>query len=95
MKKAWIQIRIHIDFKGWIPVLINIKSPIRIRIYTITDHKPWKAMFRIRIRPDPKLFGLKDPDPKLFGLKDPDPDPDPKLLISDPAPDPPLFHTKL
>jgi len=36
-----------------------------------------------RIRPDPKLFGLKDPDP------------DPKLLISDLDPDPPLFHTKL
>ena len=30
------------------------------------------SVFRIRIRPDPKLFGLKDPDP------------DPKLLISDP-----------
>jgi len=48
-----------------------------------------QAVFRIRIRirPDPKLFGLEDPDP------------DPKLLISDPAPDldpdPPLFHTKL
>ena len=47
------------------------------------------AVFRIRIRPDPKLFGLKDPDP------------DPKLLISDPDPapvsdpDPSLFHTKL
>jgi len=42
-------------------------------------------VFRIRIRPDPKLFGLKDPDP------------DPKLLISDPDPDldPSLFHTKL
>jgi len=44
-------------------------------------------VFRIRIRPDPKLFGLKDPDP------------DPKLLILDPDPapdpDPPLFDTKL
>jgi hypothetical protein len=44
-------------------------------------------VFQIRIRPDPKLFGLKDLDP------------DPKLLISDPDlapdPDPPLFHTKL
>jgi len=38
-------------------------------------------LFRIRIRPDPKLFGLKDLDPKS--------------LIPDPAPDPPLFHTKL
>jgi len=50
----------------------------------------------IRIRPDPKLFGLKDPDP------------DPKLLILDPEkcekmedpdpeqdPDPPFFHTKI
>jgi len=36
---------------------------------------------RIRIRPDPKLFGFKDPDL------------DPKVLFSDP--DPPLFHTKL
>ena len=47
----------------------------------------FKTVFRIRIRPDPKLFGLKDTDP------------DPKLLISDPDlapdPDPPLFHTKL
>jgi len=46
-------------------------------------------VFRIQIRPDPKLFGLKDPDP------------DPKLLISDPDPDPapdpdpPLLQTKL
>jgi len=38
-------------------------------------------VFRIRIRPDPKLFGIKDPDPKL--------------IISDLDPDPPLFHTKL
>jgi len=36
-----------------------------------------------RIRPDPKLFGLKDPDPKLL-FSDPAPDPDPSL-----------FHTKL
>jgi len=28
-------------------------------------------MFRIRIRPDPKLFGLKDPDPKLL-ISDPE-----------------------
>ena len=40
---------------------------------------------RIRIHPDPKLFGLKDPDPKLLIL-------DPDLA---PDPDPPLFHTKL
>jgi len=42
-------------------------------------------VFQIQIRPDLKLFGLKDPDP------------DPKLFISDPdpAPDPFLFHTKL
>jgi len=44
-------------------------------------------VFRIWIRPDPKLIGLKDPDPKLL-ISDPDPDPAP-------APDPPLFHTKL
>jgi len=36
-----------------------------------------------RIRPDPKLFGLKDPNPKL-SISDTDPDPDPSL-----------FHTKL
>jgi len=41
--------------------------------------KPLKSVFRIRIRPDPKLLGLKDLDPNL--------------LISDP--DPPLFHRKL
>ena len=43
------------------------------------------AVFRIRIRLDPNLFDLKDPDP------------DPKLLILDPAADPgPLpFHSKL
>jgi len=41
----------------------------------------WQPVFRIRIRPDPKLFGLKDPDPKF--------------LISDPDPDPSLFHNKL
>ena len=46
-------------------------------------------MFRIRIRPDPKLFGLKDPDPK-FLILDPDPDPEPAL-----DPDPLLFYTKL
>ena len=40
-----------------------------------------KAVFWIQIRTDPKLFGLKDPDPKL--------------LISDPDPNPPLFHTIL
>jgi len=40
-----------------------------------------KAVFRIRIRPDPKLFGLKDLNSKL--------------LISDPDPDPSLSHTKL
>ena len=39
-----------------------------------------KTVFRIR--PDPKLFGLRDPDPKLL-ISDPDP-----------APDPFLFHTK-
>jgi len=44
-----------------------------------------KPVFRIRIRPDPKLFGLTDPDTKLL-ISDPDPAPDP---------DPPLFHTKL
>jgi len=44
-----------------------------------------KSVFRIR--PDQKLFGLKDPDPKLL-IFDPDPDPAPD-------PDPPLFHTKL
>jgi len=47
----------------------------------------WRAVFRIRIRPDPKLFGLKYPEP------------DPKLLISDPDPaldpDPLLFQTKV
>jgi len=42
---------------------------------------PLSPVFRIRIRPDPKLFGLMDPDRKL--------------LISDPDPDPPLFHAKL
>jgi len=62
-------------------------------LYHNKVHQPWTRdllilpVFRIRIRPDPKLFGLKDPDP------------DPKLLISDPDPapdpDPPLFHTKL
>jgi len=31
-------------------------------------------VFRIRIHPDPKLFGLMDPDPAL------DPDPDPPLF---------------
>jgi len=31
-----------------------------------------RAVFRIRIRPDPKLFGLKNPDPAL--------DPDPSLF---------------
>jgi len=36
-----------------------------------------RALFQIR--PDPKLFGLKDPDPKIF--------------ISDPVA--PLFHNKL
>jgi len=46
-----------------------------------------KPEFQIRIRPDPKLFGLKDPDPKLL-ISDPDPAPYPD-------PDPPLFHTKL
>jgi len=51
--------------------LVNVcayKSMHRNRLYAV-----------FRIRPDPKLFGLKDPDPKL--------------LISDP--DPSLFHTKL
>jgi hypothetical protein len=47
----------------------------------------FRIQIRIRIHPDPKLFGLKDPDP------------DPKLLISDldpdSAPDPSIFHTKL
>ena len=47
--------------------------------------KVLKAVFRIRIRPDPKLFGLRDPDPKLL-ISDPDPDPDP---------DPSLFRIKL
>jgi len=46
-------------------------------------------VFRIRIRPDPILFGLKDLDP----------DPDLKLLISDPdlalALDPSIFHPNL
>jgi len=42
-------------------------------------------VFRIRICPDLKLFGLKDPDPKLV-ISDPDPALDP---------DPSLFHTKL
>jgi hypothetical protein len=54
------------------------------------DHT-FEIVFRIRIRPDPKLFGLKDPDldTKLIIL-DPDPDPAP-----DPDPDPPHLHTKL
>jgi len=43
------------------------------------QHQSLFDKIRIRIRPDPKSFGLKDPDPKL--------------LISDP--DPSLFHTKL
>jgi len=47
----------------------------------------FRIWIRIRIRPDPKLFGLKDPDPKLLIL---DPGRDPA-----PDPDPPLFHTKL
>jgi len=37
----------------------------------------------IRIRPDPKLFGLKDPDPKLLNSD------------LDTAPDLSPFHTKL
>jgi len=50
-------------------------------------------VFRIRIRPDPKLFGLKDPDPDLkLLILDPDPDPDP---APDLDPDTSLFHTKL
>jgi hypothetical protein len=40
-------------------------------------------VFRSRIRPDPKLFGFKDLDPKLI-ITDPSPDPNP-----------PLYHTKL
>jgi len=48
---------------------------------------PDPAVFRIRIRPDPKLFGLKDPDPdRKLSISDPDPAPDPY---------PSLFHTKL
>jgi hypothetical protein len=46
-------------------------------------------VFRIRIRPDPKLFGRQDPDPKLL-ISDPAPDP-----ALDPDLDPSLFHTKL
>jgi len=56
---------------------------IRIRIgFAIPDSYPeekngaqvikkyeFLAVFRIRIRPDPKLFGLKDPDPSLFHTK--------------------------
>jgi len=49
----------------------------------INEYGKWWPVFRIRNRSDLKLFGLTDLDP------------DPKLLISDPAPDPPLFHTKL
>jgi len=30
-----------------------------------------QTVFRIRIRPDPKLFGLKDPDQKLL-ISDPE-----------------------
>jgi len=43
-----------------------------------------EAVFRIPIRPDTILFGLKDPDPKLL------------ILCPNPAPDldPPLLHTK-
>jgi len=50
-----------------------------------SDLELFAAVFRIRICPDLKLFGLKDRDPKLL-ISDPD---------RDPAPDPLPFHTKL
>jgi len=52
------------------------------KISTVCPTSPvFRIRIRIQIRPDPKLFGLKDPDPKL--------------LISDPDPDPPLFTPNL
>jgi len=38
---------------------------------TLYNFLTCKAVFgiRIRIRPDPKLFGLKDPDPSFFHTK--------------------------
>jgi len=49
-----------------------------------------EPVFRIRIRPDLKLFGLKDPDPDPDQDQDQDPDPAPN-----PDPDPPLLQTIL
>ena len=83
--KLMSRIRIRIRNYHWGSGLLKNKCSDKNTIFNIKSSI--SAVFRIRIRPDPKLFGLKDPDP------------DPKLLISDqdPAPnqDPSLFHTKL
>jgi len=44
-----------------------LKEEIQV---SILKTEKQKSVFRIRIRPDPKLFGLKDPapDPKLLFL---------------------------
>jgi len=47
-------------------------SPLRQRKTLVTvklERKEEKAVFRIRICPDPKLFGLKDPDLPLFHIE--------------------------
>ena len=73
------------DWKAFLKLNLTLKTPSNQNIdaesYLQTHKLLLLAVFRIRIRPDPKLFGLMDPDPKL--------------IISDPDPDPPLFHTKL